>query len=353
MLNPFKLLLKRKKILGIDIGTASIKVVELSGSGKRKALENYGEIKSEFISPNIPDEKASYGAFSVNTLANAIKTILQESKIKTKEVIFSVPDFSTFCTAFDIPPMPKEEIAGAIAYNASQYITVPIADVTLDWQVIPSANSGTLSKVFLVAIPNQVVKDYKMIAELAGLQLHALEAEVFGIARALVKDRTKTVCLVDIGVETSTINIIDRGFLKLSYSVGFSSKQLTNSLSLSLGLGYNEIEAMKNNEGFNSSKKELVESLTLAIEPMASEINTVCTEFLKKEKKEVGEIYITGGAANLPGLKDFFTKNLQKNTSIPNCFSGISYPSSLAKTLAQMSPSFSAAVGVALGRLEG
>lgn len=71
------------------------------------------------------------------------------------------------------------------------------------------------------------------------------------------------------------------------------------------------------------------------------------------QKKEVGEVYITGGTANLPGLKDFLTKNLKKNVSIPNCFTGISYASSLAKTLAQMSPRFSAAVGVALGRLEG
>ncbi len=329
-----------KKIVGIDIGTASIKVVELSRFGSSKKLENYGELKSSFIG------NSETGKIDVEVIGQAIKSILNEANIKTKRAIFSIPDFSTFCTSFDIPAMTEKEIAGAISYNASQYITLPISEVTLDWQVTPDPSTlpkiatkeKSLLKVFLVAVPNQLVQDYKAIAKAAGLDLRAIEAEVFGISRALIKDNRKTVCLVDIGAKTSTINIVDKITLEKSYSFNFGSSVFTDPLLLK--------------EGFNSQKKETVETLTGLLSPLLNEIKNISAEFLQKNQRGIEEYYLTGGVANMPGLKEYFAKTLGKSASIPNCFSGIAYPKVLGKTLEQTSPSFSAAVGVALGGLD-
>src|SRR3989338_1894645 len=100
-----------KRIVGIDIGTSSIKVVEISEWGKTQKLENYGEMKSNFISKEaLSNGKKANNIALGNPIYSAIKEILYQAKIKTKAVIFSIPDFSTFYTSFDIPPMPEKEI---------------------------------------------------------------------------------------------------------------------------------------------------------------------------------------------------------------------------------------------------
>lgn len=351
--NPFKAFFP-KKMVGIDIGTSSIKIVEISRWGEGKTLENYGEIKSDFIY-KAPISATQRGAtlLAGKFVATAVRGILNEARIKTKSVIFSIPDFSTFCTSFEIPQMPEKEIPEAIYYNASQYITLPISEVTLDWRLIngnPAANAPL--KVFLVAIPNQVIQEYQQIAKDAGLELYALEAEAMGITRALIKNNKKTVCVMDIGVQSSTINIIDNGFLKRSYSFNFYSSQLSKAVASALGVPEREAEAIKNKEGIISSRHGVSETLYLLIDPLLSKVRSISAEFLQTEKKQVEEIYLTGGTAHLPGLKEYFEESLDKKAYVPNCFSDLLYPPILEKTLRDMSPSYSVAVGVALSGLE-
>ncbi|KKP42228.1 MAG: Type IV pilus biogenesis protein PilM [Parcubacteria group bacterium GW2011_GWA2_33_14] len=353
--NPFKIFFP-KKMVGIDIGTSAIKVVELSRWGKGNTLENYGQIQSSLIyKQQSSNYEKSSSLLSKEFVSRAIRGILEESHIKTKEVIFSIPDFFTFCTSFEIPPMPEKEIPGAVRYNASQYITLPISEVTLDWKIIarhPGDKKSAL-KIFLVAIPNQVIKEYQEIASMSGLDLYALEAEAFGITRALVKSNNKkTICIMDVGVQSSTVNIIDGGFLQRSYSFNFYSNKLSKSISTALGIEYDKAEEIKIKEGILSSRPGVAETLYLLINPLLMEIKTISAEFFQSEQKQVEEIYLTGGAANLPGLKEYFAESLKKNTSLPNCFSDFLYPPILEETLKDMSPSFAAAVGVALGGLE-
>ncbi len=344
-----------KRMVGVDIGTSSVKIVEISRFGGGKTLENYGEIKSSFLYKESLDnvEKGSY-LLSNDVASRAIRGILDESRIKTKAAIFSIPDYSTFCTSFDIPPMTAKEIPGAIRYNASQYITLPISEVTLDWKIVsnPSGDKNAPSKVFLVAVPNQVVLEYKNVAKLAGLQLYALEAEALGITRALIKNSKKAVCLMDIGVQSSTINIIDKGFLKKSYSFNFNSGQLAHVISSTLNIGYDEAEEIKNNDGLLNVRQDIAKTLYQLIDPLLVEVRNIASEFAQAEGKEIEEIYLTGGTANLPGLKEYFAESLKKSVFVPNCFSDFLYPPILEETLKKMGPSFSAAVGVALGGLE-
>ncbi len=352
--NPLKMFFP-KKIIGIDVGTSSVKVVEISRFSRGKTLENYGEIKSDsfYKEPLSDKQKGSY-LHSNDLISKTIRGILDEAKIKTKAAIFSIPDFSTFCTSFDIPPMTEKEIPDAIRYNSSQYITLPISEVTLDWQVLPNdpGDKNSSIRVFLVAVPNQVVQGYKTMARLAGLQLYALEAEALATTRALVKNNKKTICLIDIGVQSANINIIDKGFLKKSYSFDFNSSQLSRVVSSTLGIGLGEAENIKNKEGLMHPGQDVVKALYLLIDPLLIEIKNISAEFFQSEQKQIEEIYLTGGTANLPGLKEYFAESLKKNVYVPNCFSEFSYPPILEQTLLKMSPSFSAAVGVALGGLE-
>ncbi len=352
--NPLKMFFP-KKMVGIDVGTASIKVVEISRWGQGKTLENYGEIKSVSLykEPFRSVEKGSY-LLSNYFVSRAIRAVLDEAKIRTKAVIFSIPDFSTFCTSFELPPMSAGELKEAVYYNAPQYIPLPITETTLDWKLISGTPGDKQSglKIFLVAIPNQIIQDYQKVAQQAGLDLYAVEAEALGLSRALAREDRGCVCLVDIGVQSTTINIVDRKSLKKSYSFDFAGSQLTYSISSALGLGHVEAEELKNKEGLTSSKEEISKTLYLLIDPLLIEVKKILSDFYQQEGKEVGAIYLTGGTSNLPGLKEYFAEVLKKKVEIPNCFSELLYPPILGETLEKMAPSFSVATGVALGGLE-
>ena len=352
--NPARMFFPQKMV-GVDIGTASIKIVEISRWGQGKTLENYGEIKSSSLykEPFRSVERGSY-LLSNYFVSRAVRAVLDEAKIKTRGVIFSIPDFSTFCVSFDLPPMTKQEVPEAVYYNAQQYIPLPITETTLDWKIISGTPGEKQSglKIFLVAIPNQTIQDYQKVAQLAGLELYAVEAEVFGLARALTSGNNKCVCLIDIGVQSTTINIVNKGNLIKSYSFEFAGSQLTYAISSTLGLGNLEAENVKKEGGLINSQENVAKTLYLLIDPLLLEIKKILSDFYIQTEKDVDEIYLTGGTSNLPGLKEYFAEVLKKKIEIPNCFSNILYPPILSKKLEEMAPSFSVAVGAALGGLE-
>lgn len=358
MFNPLQDTFKMffpKKMVGVDVGTSSIKVVELSRWGQGKTLENYGEIKSASLYKE-SFRNAELGSYLLSDyfVSRAVRAVLDEARIKTKAAIFSIPDFSTFAVSFELPPMNQKEIKDAVYYNASQYIPLPITETTLDWKLIGGepGNKKSALKIFLVAVPNQVVQEYQRVAQLAGLELYAIEAEVLGVTRALIKDKKKTICLIDIGVQSTTINIVDRGSIKKSYSFNFAGSQLTYAVSSALGLGHIEAEEFKNKEGLISVKENIAKTLYLLVDPLILETRKILLDFYQAEGKEVEEIYLTGGTSKLPGLKEYFAEVFKKKVERPNCFSNFLYPPILERSLEDMAPTFSVATGVALGGLE-
>lgn len=352
--NPLKMFFP-KKMLGIDIGTSSIKIVELSRWGQGKTLENYGEIKSVSLFKE-PFRNVEKGSFMLSNyfVSRAIRAILDEAKIKTKGAVFSIPDFSTFCTSFELPPMSAKEIGEAVYYNAPQYIPLPVTETTLDWKIIEGVPGDKKSKlkIFLVAIPNQIIQDYQTVAKMAGLELYAVEAEALGITRSLVGENKGCICVIDIGAQSTTINVVYNKKLVKSYSFDFSGNQLTYSISSALGLGHVEAEELKNKEGLLSSKEEISKTLYLLVDPLILEAKRILSDFYQQEERDIDMVYLTGGTSQLPGLREYFEEVLKKKTIIPNCFSELLYPPILGKTLEKSAPSFAVSVGVALGGLE-
>jgi len=352
--NPAKMFLP-KKMIGIDVGTASIKIAEISRWGQGKTLENYGEIRSQSLykEPFRSVERGSY-LLSNYLVSRAIRAVLDEAKIRTTATIFSIPDFSTFCVSIDLPPMTKKEIPDAIYYNAPQYIPLPITETTLDWRLISGTPGDKKSplKVFLVAIPNQTIQDYQQVAQLAGLELYALEAEVFSLARVFASGNKNCVCIIDIGVQSTTISIVEKGNLKKSFSFEFAGSQLTTAISSTAGLGTVEAEDVKKQQGLLHAQENVAKTLYLLIDPLLIEVKKIISDFYIATEKDVDEIYLTGGTSNLPGLKEYFSEVLKKKVEIPNCFSELLYPPILGKSLEELSPTFSVAVGAALGGLE-
>lgn len=355
----------QKRFLGIDIGTSAIKVVELAKRGERKRLENYGEIQAKVLyeKPFRTFEKNTI-LLSSQDIARAVKAVLEEAKIKTRECIFSIPDFSSFFTTFDLPPMTREELPQAVRYEARQHVPLPLGEVSLDWQVIEgevdSSQKKTKLQILLVAVPNEIINQYKEIAKFCELEPPVLEAEVFGLIRALVPDGEKrAIGLIDIGAQSTTCSIIEKIILKESHSFDLAGNELTDQIAKSLSLDYGTAKTFKEKYGLRDSPLPHTEAAPYPqtikgiIRPL---IDTILREMeriaVNYRGKAVEKFILAGGEAFLPGLKEYFQDYLKKEVEIANPFASIFYPPILENTLKQMGPSYAIAVGMALRGFE-
>ncbi len=343
----------RKKFLGIDIGTNSIKVVELSSLGQRKELRNYGEISaSSFFKNSFRNFQKDTLLLSLKEIARGIKAILEEAKIKTKKAGFSVPDFSSFFINFDLPPMTEEELPEAVKYNARQYIPLSLKEVVIDWILVKGIpDTGERLQVLLVAIPKDVIYQYKEIARLCNLELLFLEAEAFSLVRA-VAEKEKVETILDIGAQSTTINLVNKGKLIRSYSIDVGGNDLLERISSAFSLNRKESESMMKRIGLLPTKEKVNKILLPTVDIILAEVERIFENFEKTEGEKIEEIIIAGGCALLPGLKEYFFENLKRKVKIANPFREIFYPPILEKKIKNMGPSFSVAVGIALRGFE-
>ncbi len=357
----FDIFKKPKGLLGIDVGTFSIKVVQLSYSGKNKepVLENYGErvnsLTGEDIYKNL--RKKNF-ILSFNEVSNSIKDIMKEAGIKEKKAVFSIPEFMSFFTVMKLPSMLEKEISSVVQFEARQHIPLPLDEVFLDWSVISKGRSGEdqeeKMRILLVAVPKQVISEFQELAKSINLESFSMEASAFSLARSLVKDSdlNKVVQLIDIGVQSTSISIVDAGMVKSTYTVDFSDNEVITYLASKLGVGYNEAEKIKAEQGLvkGSRISEVMES---KMSSLLSEGKRVAEDFFHEEEKGAEKIILSGGAAFTPGLKEYFEEGTEKETEIADPFRGISYPGELEGTIkGKIGPRYSVAVGLALKNLE-
>jgi len=342
-----------KNYLGVDIGASSIKVVEISASGKKKKLENYIEFKMPLSDQSIRTFHKESAALLSNEVSEILQAILRRAKIKGKKVSLSLPDFSTFFTTFIIPPMTEAEVPQAVEFEAKHYIPLPLSEVTFDWQIIDKEESisGLKRKILLVAIPNVVLQSYQKVAGLCGLEITGMEAEVFSLIRSAwpgEKYDFLPVCMVDFGWKSTTISVVEKKKVAASFSFDISSIALTKDLSLSLGISLEEAEKLKTLHGLDPQKPEIAKVLLDKINLLTMEVDKICNDFFQTTQRRVDNLVISGGTANLFGLKEYLSARIKKNVLIAAPFSNLAYPAVLGERLRQIGPSFAIALGAAL-----
>lgn len=344
------------------MGTSSIKVVELSTWAGRKKLENYGEISASVL------YKKQFRTFEKNTLllsskevSRALKAIIEEAGIETQKVTFSIPDFSTFFTTFKLPPMTKEEVPQAVKTEARQHIPLPFSEVVVDWQILNPYHRSEEEEIaiLLVAVPHEVINQYQHIATSLGLELLALEAEVFALKRALVSEEEKeTMALVDIGARSTSCSIIEKGSLTTSRSFDVSGNSLTERVSKGLSVDYEKAEELKSKYGLmpsteNGKDNQVREILIPLIDLIVKESESVIRNFSDSENKKVEKVIICGGTALIPGLESYLKSHFQEEeVEVANPFSHLYFPPILEETLKGMGPAYAVAVGIAERGLE-
>ena len=347
-MNPFSIISKNS--LGVDIGTSSIKIVELSHKGASNKLENYGEIRTGAL------YEKQFETFSKNILtlpgkdiSRGIRAILEEAGISTQRANFSIPDFASFFTTFSLPPMTKNELPQAIKFEARRHIPLSFSEVTLDWQIVQGVgNEESDIKVLLVAVSNQIIRQYQQLARLSDLNLGNLEAEIFGLLRATIKDDKPTI-LLDIGAQSSAISAIVNKKLKSSHSFDISGDFLTKKINKTLNVNYEEADNLKKENGLLLFRKDVREALLPAVNSMSIEIRKISQDIEEQENKKIEKIILAGAGSSLPGLREFFSGKFETDVEIATPFEGIITPAVLDNKMRKIGPNFAIALGEAIG----
>ena len=347
-----------KSFLGVDIGSSSIKVVQLRKERERAILETYGELSLARYSGN----EVGRPARVIDTkLAEALGDLMKEAQVKTKDAIVGIPLHESFLTTMDLPVLPESELKEAVSYEARKYIPVPISEVVLDWWVLPSLSEefkemslGTAKKKFqtviLAAVPKEAIAKYKNIFEKLGMNIRAFEIEIFAMARAVLRQDFGTALLLDMGASSTKMAIVDGGVIRLTHSIDRGSAELTLALSQSLSLDFDRAELLKRETGILHRPE--TEGAASVMEPlvefMASEAERLVMNWQRKGGKSISKIIVSGGGGLLRGVEDLLIKKHGVEVSAANPFSKVVYPAILEAALKEIGPTFSNAVGLAL-----
>ncbi len=343
-----------KKCIGVDVGAASIKVVEISRSGKKRKLENYAEF-------NLSPDEASIRTFqSKNMLlisknaSEVLRAVMKKAGISQKEAAFSIPDFSTFFTTFTLPPMTESEVSKAIKFEARHYIPLPLEEVAYDWKIVEKkeVSPGVKLKVLLVAVPKNVLERYNKMINLANLNLKGMEAEVFGLIRVTRESEKRfPFCLVDIGWQSATISIVEKNGLQASHSFDVSGNKLTKIIAEKLDIGLNEAEDLKKKNGLDKDS-EVGEIILKEISALSGGIRKMIENYENGNGKKINSIILAGGSAKMTGLIEYIKNSVGIEVKIVDAFSSMEYPEKLAQRLRVLSPSFAVAAGTAIMGLD-
>ncbi|MEI6305063.1 MAG: type IV pilus assembly protein PilM [Candidatus Taylorbacteria bacterium] len=352
---------KETSVLGIDIGSSALKVVQVKKKHGRAVLETYGELA---LGPYAGIEVGRAVSLPADKMIEAIKDILKEAKTTTVNCGTALPLSASLITFVTIPPVPEKQIADVVAIEARKYIPVPLSEVLLDYSIIPKEEQYVTDDettktekqsmdVLVVAIHNDYISDYQSIMSGSGLSPSFYEIEIFSSIRSVVDQGITTSMVIDMGARSTKLYIIERGVLRASHIINKGSQDITLAMSKALSITVVEAENMKRTQGLKGGPeyKELTEIITVNLDYMFYEANAALLNYQKKYSKNVSKVILTGGGVLLKGFIDLAKISFQTDVIYADPFSKLETPAFLAEEFAEAGPEFAVAIGAALRRL--
>lgn len=355
---------KGESILGIDIGSSSIKLVQLRKEKERAVLETYGELSVGNYA-NVDVGRAAI--LSIDKTVEMLKDLLVESGAKSKSAVVSIPLKSSFVTMMTLPKMSDKELAESIPYEARRYIPIPISEVEMDWWVVPQGFSTSgdksdnenskkkaFSEVLLVAIHNNIIEQHKTVMKKIGVVAETFEIEVFSTVRSSLARELVPILIIDFGASSIKMTIVDYGIVRVAHSLDRGSQDITAALSSSLGIDFARAEKLKREVGLSDrpEHKEIANVISPLLDYIFSEGTRLASDYRVKHGRSVSRVILTGGGALLKGMVDSAVNKFGIEVGLTNPFIKLEYPAFLEPALREIGPNFSTSIGLALRALK-
>ncbi|HEY3930207.1 MAG TPA: type IV pilus assembly protein PilM [Candidatus Koribacter sp.] len=337
-----------KSIVGLDIGSSSIKAVELKKS--RNGLEVV-HMAMEPLSSDIVVDSMIVDSGSV---ASAITKIFTESGIKTRAVATSVSGHSVIVKRIPMASMSDGELAGIIQTEAAQHIPFDISDVSIDYQIL-SDNGGSSMDVLLVAVKKEKILNYTNVLSLAGKSPAVVDIDAFALQNCYEYNYQPgpgaTVALLNLGASVMNINIVKGATPLFTRDVSVGGHQYTDSLQKELDLSFDDAESLKLGKKVGTvSEDAKMPILQQVTEIIVLEIQKTFDFFRATATGEhIERIYLAGGSSQVPGLIEALRQEFSLPVEILNPFQRIEPPLGMGGDLADKNAGQMAiAVGLAL-----
>ena len=376
MINPFKKIIdtgmsmlsssSSDSAIGIDIGTSSIKIVQIKKKSGRALLETYGSIA---LGPYAETDIGKITNLPPEKIVQALNEVLKESGTTTKASALAIPSQSSLIFIIELPAQVKEsEFPNIIPTEARKYIPVPITEVSLDYFLLPKKQSSfeednnpdvqkdtaEKNQVLVVAIQNDTISKYQSIVTQCGLEAGFFELEIFSSIRANLDHDLSPVMVFDFGASKTRLSIVEFGTVKSFHTINRGACDLTESISKSLDIPFLKAEEMKKEFGLldNQIEKSIPEIMKVHIDYIFSETNSVLLDYEKKNNKTISKILLTGGGSLTKGFKETASNTFTVPVEMGNPFSKVGAPAFLDKVLKATGPEFATAIGLALRKLQ-
>jgi type IV pilus assembly protein PilM len=352
---------RSKGIVGLDIGSSSIKVMELREGKRGYQLQHFGVVP-------LQSEAIVDGAFmNTGAIVDAIVDLLQKEKIKTKDVVTSVSGHSVIIKKISLPQMTEEELEESIQWEAEQYIPFDINDVNMDVQILGEDETDVgQMKVILVAAKKDIINDYTQAITEAGLNPVIMDVDCFAIENMFQlnyqSEPGQTVVLANIGASIININILKNGVSAFTRDINMGGNQFTEEIQKQLNVSYEEAEALKlgGELGGPSDTTEAIIPqevggiIRSVSETLASEIQRSLDFYAATSvEDQVSKIYLSGGTSKIPGLTSTIEGKLNIPTEIVNPFRAIEIDEKRfdMNHLQEIAPMAAVSVGLAVRRV--
>lgn len=288
-------------------------------------------------------------------LADEIKNMLASAEpkpIRTKNVIFSIPETKAFIRTIQIPKMSVEEAREAVKWETEANIPISVDKVYLDWQ--PIGAKGENNEILVVAVPKNIVDSYHQAIVLAGLNPLAVEVDVVATIRSLTRlqEGNQPVLIADIGAENTSLAICQNQIPYFTSSIPLSGKTFTEALQKEVGVDWEKAENLKFKFGLGKMAEEdmLYRIFNPLIENLASEIDKSINFFAESinSQDQVGKVILSGGGALLHEFSNYLGKRLGREVELGNPAAGIDTSGFRYEVSPRDMLSYSTAIGLAI-----
>ncbi len=336
--------------IGIDIGTSSIKMVELEKRKNGIELLGYG------FSENVKENAEESWTKKTDYVVRMIDKIYKEMGGSSTNAIATLPAFSVFSSIISLNNVDKKELASAVEWEAKKVIPLPLEEMVLDWKVVGDSKKQNKNiKIFLTGSPKKLIKKYVDIFSKTQINLLKLETETFSLVRSLLGDDKSTVMIVEVGANNTGISIVKDSIPMINRSIDMGGKVITKTISNNLNISMHRAEQFKKDLGIVSSRSDsdvIPKTIANSIGPIVNEIKYLIDLFQNKNDEKVEKVILSGGSVMLPNMVEYLSKILNINVIIGDPWARVVYADELKPILTEIGPSFSIAIGSAMREIK-
>lgn len=342
----------RNRVVGIDIGTSSIKVVELEQRDDYVALATYGELQ---LGPYVEQELGKAVEVTTKVKIQALIDVLREASVEAKHAVVAIPLSTGFVTIVPMSNVTDSTLDGRVKVEARKYVPVPLKEISLEWVELPPVstvkNSDENTKtVLIVAVHNDSYAEMTTMLGAVELNSQPTEIELFCLQR-ITNDENDLSAVIDFGADATRLYIFHEGYARKIHRVATGSVAVTKALATMANVTFAEAEALKHNSADASHDELQRQAIAQTYDRALREIERALQFYEKTAGVTIATVQLTGGNTSSPIFQSTIAAKLGRQCTVMNGFEKVAYPAFMEDTLKEIAPSFSVAIGAALRQL--